>query len=184
MLSMSAIFRSVLSVSAATVLSRATGYARVLAQAAILGTGAVADAYALAILLPGLLYELFMGGILYSIFIPVLVDRMTVHGEADARRLTNALFTLVVPLMGLVALVAIVFAGPLVGLVGAWGEADATLSAAEVRQAEGYAVFFLRLFALQMLFYGVSTIATGVLQAHRRFFLPTFAPVLNNLIII
>jgi putative peptidoglycan lipid II flippase len=184
MLSMSAIFRSVLSVSAATVLSRATGYARVLAQAAILGTGAVADAYALAILLPGLLYELFMGGILYSIFIPVLVDRMTVHGEADARRLTNALFTLVVPLMGLVALVTIVFAGPLVGLIGAWGEADATLSAAEGRQAEGYAVFFLRLFALQMLFYGVSTIATGVLQAHRRFFLPTFAPVLNNLIII
>jgi len=35
-----------------------------------------------------------------------------------------------------------------------------------------------------MLFYGVTTIATGVLQAHRRFFLPTFAPVLNNLIIV
>src|SRR3712207_4086126 len=38
--------------------------------------------------------------------------------------------------------------------------------------------------ALQMLFYGITTIATGVLQSHRRFFLPTFAPVLNNLIII
>src|SRR3712207_9552692 len=38
--------------------------------------------------------------------------------------------------------------------------------------------------ALQVIFYGVSTIATGVLQAHRRFFLPTFAPVLNNLLVI
>jgi putative peptidoglycan lipid II flippase len=35
-----------------------------------------------------------------------------------------------------------------------------------------------------MLFYGISTIGTGVLQAHRHFFLPTFAPVLNNLMVI
>jgi putative peptidoglycan lipid II flippase len=46
------------------------------------------------------------------------------------------------------------------------------------------AVLFFRIFAVQMLFYGVSTIATGVLQSHRRFFLPTFAPVLNNLLVI
>ena len=182
---MTGILRSVLSISAATVLSRATGYLRWSAQAAALGAGAgavVAQAYAVAVLLPSLIYELFVGGILYSIFIPVLVERMTSHGEDDARRLTNALFTLVLPLMALLALAGIVFAGPLVALVSDW-EAS-TLSAAEVRQAEGYAVFFFRIFALQMIFYGVTTIATGVLQAHRRFFLPTFAPVLNNLIII
>jgi putative peptidoglycan lipid II flippase len=180
---LTSLLRSVLSISAATVFSRVTGYARVLAQAAVLGAGAVADAYALAILLPGLIYELFMGGILYSIFIPVLVDRMTSHGEEDARRLTNALFTLVLPLMALLTLVGVVFAGPLVGLVGDWGASE-TLSPQQVRQAEEYGVFFFRIFALQMLFYGVSTIATGVLQAHRHFFLPTFAPVLNNLIVI
>ncbi len=57
-------------------------------QAAVLGTAIVADAYAYAVLLPTLIYELFLGGILYSIFIPVLVDRITKHGEDDARRLT------------------------------------------------------------------------------------------------
>src|SRR3712207_6715220 len=181
---MTGILRSVLSISAATFLSRATGYLRWSAQAAALGAGVVAEAYGLAILLPSLIYELFIGGILYSIFIPVLVDRITGHGEEDARRLTNALFTLVLPLMGLLTLAGIFFAGPLVGLVGAWGEPSADLSAAEVEQAERYAVFFFRVFALQMLFYGITTIATGVLQSHRRFFLPTFAPVLNNLIII
>jgi len=175
-----------LSISVATVFSRATGYLRWSAQAAALGAGAgavVAEAYSVAILLPGLIYELFVGGILYSIFIPVLVDRMTSHGEDDARRLTNALFTLVLPLMGLLALAGILFAGPLVDLVADWDNAE-NLSAAQVRQAEDYGVFFFRIFALQMLFYGVTTIATGVLQAHRRFFLPTFAPVLNNLIVI
>ncbi len=180
---MTGVLRSILSISAATVLSRVTGYVRLSAQAAVLGVGVVADAYALAILLPSLIYELFLGGILYSIFIPVLVDRMTSHGGEDARRLTSALFTLVLPLMALLTLLGVIFAGPLVALVGAWSPSGA-ISPTDARQTTDLAVLLFRIFALQMLFYGVSTIATGVLQAHRRFFLPTFAPVLNNLIIV
>ncbi|CAA9408762.1 MAG: Proposed peptidoglycan lipid II flippase MurJ [uncultured Rubrobacteraceae bacterium] len=180
---MTGVLRSILSISAATVLSRVTGYVRLSAQAAVLGVGVVADAYALAILLPSLIYELFLGGILYSIFIPVLVDRMTSHGGEDARRLTSALFTLVLPLMALLTLLGVIFAGPLVALVGAWSPSGA-ISPTDARRTTDLAVLLFRIFALQMLFYGVSTIATGVLQAHRRFFLPTFAPVLNNLIIV
>ena len=180
---MSAILRSVLSISVATVLSRATGYARWMAQAAVLAGGLVADAYTASILLPSLIYELFMGGILYSIFIPVLVDRITTHGEEDARRLTNALFTLVLPLMVILSVVGIVFAEPLVLLVTNWQSAEG-LSRAKAGEVQDLAVFFFRIFILQMFFYGISTIGTGVLQAHRRFFLPTFAPVLNNLIVI
>ena len=180
---MAAILRAMLSISAATVLSRATGYARWMAQAAVLGTTLVADAYTVSIILPSLVYELFLGGILYSIFIPVLVDRITTHGEDDARGLTNALFTLVLPVMGALALVGIVFAEPFVRLFTDWGAAT-ELSPAEAGRTVDLAVLFFRIFAVQMLFYGVSTIATGVLQAHRRFFLPTFAPVLNNLLVI
>src|SRR5215211_413787 len=159
---MSAILRSVFSISVATVISRATGYARWMAQAAALGAGYVADAYTASILLPGLIYELFMGGILYSIFIPVLVDRITRVGEEDARRLTSALFTLVL-------------------LVTDW---QSGLSPAEAGRTLDLAVLFFRIFSLQMFFYGISTISTGVLQAHRHFFLPTFAPVLNNMMVI
>src|SRR5918999_1453652 len=182
-LDMAAILRAMLSISAATVLSRATGYARWMAQAAVLGTTLVADAYTASILLPGLIYELFLGGILYSIFIPVLVDRITTHGEEDARGLTNALFTLVLPVMGALALVGIVFAEPFVRLFTDWGAAT-ELAPAEAGRTVDLATLFFRIFAVQMIFYGVSTIATGVLQAHRRFFLPTFAPVLNNLLVI
>src|SRR5215210_3381730 len=180
---MAAILKSMLSISLATVLSRATGYGRWMAQAAVLGTLLVSDAYTASILLPSLIYELFMGGILYSIFIPVLVDRITTHGEEDARSLTNALFTLVLPLMLVLSLVGMVFAEPLVGLVTNWQSAD-SLSAAQVEEVQDLAVFFFRIFVLQMFFYGISTVGTGVLQAHRRFFLPTFAPVLNNLTVI
>src|SRR3712207_4072500 len=180
---MAAILRAMLSISAATGLSRATGYARWMAQAAVLGTTLVADAYTVSIILPSLVYELFLGGILYSIFIPVLVERMTTHGEEDARLLTNALFTLVLPVMAVLALVGIAFAEPFVTLFTDWGAAE-ELSPSEAERTADLAVLFFRIFAVQMLFYGVSTIATGVLQSHRRFFLPTFAPVLNNLLVI
>jgi putative peptidoglycan lipid II flippase len=178
---MTSILRSILSISVATVLSRATGYGRYMAQAAALGAGYVADAYTASILLPGLIYELFMGGILYSIFIPVLVDRITRVGEEDARRLTNALFTLMLPLIMVLSVAGIVFARPLVLLVTDW---QSGLSPSEAGRTLDLAVLFFRIFSLQILFYGISTIGTGVLQAHRHFFLPTFAPVLNNLMVI
>jgi putative peptidoglycan lipid II flippase len=102
-------------------------------------------------------------------------------GEEDARRLTNALFTLVMPLMMVLSVAGIVFARPLVLLVTDW---QSGLSPAEAGRTLDLAVLFFRVFSLQMLFYGISTIGTGVLQAHRHFFLPTFAPVLNNLMVI
>jgi putative peptidoglycan lipid II flippase len=46
------------------------------------------------------------------------------------------------------------------------------------------ATFFLRWFMPQIVFYGVGAIATGLLNAHRRFAAPMFAPILNNLIVI
>src|SRR5215216_5205127 len=172
---MTSILRSILSISAAT------GYARWMAQAAALGAGYVADAYTASIILPSLIYELFMGGILYSIFIPVLVDRITKVGEEDARRLTNALFTLVLPLMVILSVLGIVFARPLLLLVTDW---QSGLSPTDAERTLDLALLFFRIFILQMFFYGISTIGTGVLQAHRHFFLPTFAPVLNNLMVV
>ncbi|MDP8948608.1 MAG: murein biosynthesis integral membrane protein MurJ [Actinomycetota bacterium] len=180
---MAAILRPVLSMSAATALSRITGYARIMTQAATLGTGVVANAYTLSNALPTQIYELFMGGLLSSIFVPLLVERLTRHGEEDARRLTNALLTLILPFLGVVVLLGIFFAEPLVALTTAWGPAE-DFSRQEAQRATSLAVLLFRVFALQILFYGVGALATGVLQSHRRFFLPTFAPVLNNLTVI
>jgi putative peptidoglycan lipid II flippase len=180
---MAAILRSVLSMSAATTLSRITGYARTMTQAAVLGTGVVANAYTLSNALPTQIYELFMGGLLSSIFVPLLVERLSRHGEEDARRLTNVLLTLILPFLGIVALFGVFFAEPLVALTTAWGPTE-DFSRQETHEATSLAVLLFRVFALQILFYGVGSIATGVLQSHRRFFLPTFAPVLNNLVVI
>lgn len=172
-----------LSISAATFLSRASGYVRIMVFAAVLGTGVVSQAYTVASLLPNLIYELFLGGIFYSIFIPVLIERITNHGEEDARALTNALFTFALPLLAVVALLGVVFAEPLVKLATAWNSTR-ELSPEKAEQTLEIAVLLFRIFVLQMVLYGINTIGTGVLQSHRYFFLPTFAPVLNNVLII
>ena len=46
------------------------------------------------------------------------------------------------------------------------------------------ATFFLRWFMPQIVFYGLGSVATGLLNAHRRFAAPMFAPILNNLVVI
>src|SRR3954471_20293533 len=113
---MAAILRAVLSTSVATALSRITGYVRTMVQAAVLGTGVVANAYGVSNGISNMLYELFLGGVLWAIFVPLLVERMTNHGEEDAQRLTNALLTLFLPLLAAVALLGVIFAEPLVNL--------------------------------------------------------------------
>lgn len=181
---MSSILRSVFTMSVATGVSRLTGFLRTAAQTAALGTGALANAYTLSNTLPNQIYELFMGGLLSSIFIPLLVERLTKHGEEDARRLTNALLTLVVPVLALVVLLGILFAGPLVNLTTNWGAGGSCAATGAGQNPAGLATLLFRVFALQVLFYGVGAVAMGVLNSHRHFFLPTIAPVLNNLIVI
>jgi putative peptidoglycan lipid II flippase len=46
------------------------------------------------------------------------------------------------------------------------------------------ATFLLRWFMPQIVFYGVGAVAIGLLNAHRRFAVPMFAPILNNLIVV
>ncbi|HZY66413.1 MAG TPA: lipid II flippase MurJ, partial [Rubrobacteraceae bacterium] len=148
---MTTILRSMLSISAATVLSRATGFLRIMVFAAALGTGIVAQAYTVSSLLPSLIYELFLGGIFYSIFIPILVDRITHHGEEDAQDLTNALFTVAFPLLAVVSLAGIIFAEPIIRLATDWSSTQ-ELSPQETQQVLDLAVLFFRIFVVQMLF--------------------------------
>jgi putative peptidoglycan lipid II flippase len=163
-----------------TSLSRVTGYLRLVAMTATLGVtvSALGSVYTIANLTPNIIYELILGGILTSVFVPVFVDRMTTKGREDAREVADRLMTLVlVVLVGAAALGA-VFAEPIIRLYFVSSEAPD-------REAQiQLGVFFLRWFMPQIVFYGVGAVAIGLLQANRRFAAPMFAPVLNNLVVI
>jgi putative peptidoglycan lipid II flippase len=163
-----------------TALSRLTGFLRLTAMTATLGVtvSSLGSIYTVANLTPNIVYELILGGILTSVFVPVFVDRLESKGPADAREVADRLITLVLAVSVVITVVAAVFAEQIIQLY-------LVASDRPDRRAEiELGVFFLRWFMPQIVFYGVGAVAIGLLQAHRRFAPPMFAPILNNLVVI
>ena len=164
-----------------TLLSRITGFGRLAAMTAAFGIveGPLADAYNKANVAPNIVYELVLGGVLSSVLIPVLVETMG-RDRDEHRHVTNTITTLA----GLVLLaitVSGILAAPWLATLFTLG-ADGTRT--EVAELRAVVTLFLRLFLPQVLFYGLTTIWTAYLNAHRHFAWPMFAPVLNNVVVI
>ena len=65
--------------AAGTTLSRASGFARILAIAWVLGQHSLADAYNLANTVPNTIYDLLLGGVLSATLLPVLMEALSRH---------------------------------------------------------------------------------------------------------
>jgi putative peptidoglycan lipid II flippase len=165
--------------TAGTTLSRLTGFLRLSAMTAALGVtvSSLGSIYTVANLTPNIVYELILGGILTSVFVPVFVDRLETRGLDDAREVADGMITLVLAVLVAVALLSALFAEQIIRLY-------LVASDRPDRRAEiELGVFLLRWFMPQIVFYGIGAVAIGLLQAHRRFAPPMFAPILNNLIV-
>ncbi|MEK7423257.1 MAG: murein biosynthesis integral membrane protein MurJ [Actinomycetota bacterium] len=172
---MSGLLRSNLVVAAGTALSRLTGLLRVAVFAIVVGQSALADAYQSANQSPNAVYELLLGGVLSASLVP-LFTRQAERRDDDA---TSAVVTVCV--LALTAVTALsVAAAPWVFRLFSLDVASG-VNEAEYR-AVGTAL--ARIFLIQVFFYGVTAIATALLQARRRFFAAAWAPVLSNLVIV
>jgi len=163
-----------------TVLSRATGLVRVAALAWAMGVSvsALADTYNTANTAPNILYELVLGGILTSVFVPVFVRWRTQHGREEAWDVAHRVLSLATVLLCVLAVIGIVGAPWLMRLYLVAAPGDDL--AAEIELG----TYLLRWFMPQVVFYGIGAIAAGMLNAEGRFAAPMFAPVLNNLTVI
>jgi putative peptidoglycan lipid II flippase len=172
--------RSTAAMAVGTTLSRITGFARVAAMAFALGVAEsrLADAYNVANNIPNIVYELILGGILTSVFVPVFVQQMQSRSREEAWRSAQAVMTVAVVVLGIVMLAGILAAPWIVKLY------TLRVPAADRADVQPLATFFLRIFMPQIALYGLGAVATGLLNAHRRFAVPMFAPILNNLVVI
>jgi len=173
-----AFVRNTAVMSIGTALSRLTGFLRVTAAAAALGAGLVPSAYNAANVTPNIVYELVLGGVLTSVFVPVFVEWLEKRGRDEAWELARRILTLALIGLTAIAALAIVFAPQIMRLyyVGADPRTRETSIA--------LGTFFLRWFMPQIVFYGLGAVAIGLLNANRRFALPMFAPILNNLTVV
>lgn len=171
-----------------TAASRITGFLRYAALAYVLGLTLrygqtnLPSTYNLANSMPNMIYDLVMGGIIASLFIPVFVEYLSTRSREEAWYVASSATNISVIVLGLVTLLGI-FASPLIirlmTLFGSYSAGDVT-----TQVVRDQATLLLRFFVPQIIFYGLSAIFGGLLNAHRHFKAPAFAPIANNLVVI
>jgi putative peptidoglycan lipid II flippase len=160
----------------ATVASRLLGVVREIVAAALFGASNDKAAYVIAYYVPFFVQRLLLGGTLSIVFIPTISRYLARGDDEGARRLSGSLFTLVLLLgIGMVAVGEL--AAPLLVRIAAPGFAASPGLTAT-------AVGLTRIIFIAMLFLALSLFVTGFLQAHQRFTVPAFSPLLFNLVII
>ena len=92
----SGIRRDTILVTLCTLLSRITGFGRVVATAAVLGVGVLGDVYQTANMIPNLLFELVAGGVLQAVLVPSFVAARREGGNAALSEATQATAAVIV----------------------------------------------------------------------------------------
>jgi putative peptidoglycan lipid II flippase len=155
-------------------LSRILGLVRERVLATYFGTGLHADVFSAGMRLPNVLQNLLGEGTLSASFIPAYSALLGQGRTAEAGRVAGAAFALLFAVAGAICLVGIPLA-PLIVSVFTPGFTG---------QRRELAIAVVRIFLPMMALLVLSAWALGILNSHRRFFLPYFAPVLWNAAII
>src|SRR5919199_864654 len=101
-----------------TALSRLTGLGKVAALTFAVGVAEsrLADSYNIANTLPNVIYELVLGGVLTSVFIPVLVEELRTRSRDDAWESASTLVSTAMTVLVALSAAAVVLAPWIVGL--------------------------------------------------------------------
>ena len=165
-------------VTVGTLVSRLTGFGRVLVTAAVLSNGVLGDTYHTANTIPNLLFELIAAGVLQAILIPSYVAARREGGDDQLGESTGAITGVVLVALGVVSAV-FVLAAPLIGWL-------LTLAGDQALQHDKRVLMtrMLMVFVPQVLFYGLGMVTSAALAARRRFAAAALAPAVNNIIVI
>ncbi len=167
--------RSFVTVSSGTLASRLLGFVRDSMVAALLGAGAVADAFLVAFQLVNVVRRLLTEGALNAALVPVWLRLRDTEGAAAAAAFAGRLLgTVSATLVVVTALIG--FAIPLVITALAPGFAGGETLAMAVADA--------RLMLPYLAFAGPVTVLMAVMNAQGRFALTAFSPLLFNVALI
>lgn len=173
-------------VGAGILTSRLMGFVRERVVAHFFGLGAHADVFQVAFRGPNLLQNLLGEGTISAAFIPIYSKMIEEGREREAGRFAGAIFGLLLALTAALSLVGILLAEPIVTIFAVGFRDDAAAVAAGELPINR---FELAVQAVRIIFPMTGLLVLGawclgILNSHRRFFLPYFAPVLWNAAII
>jgi putative peptidoglycan lipid II flippase len=160
-------------VSGLTLVSRLTGFLRDIALAAVLGNGALADAFFVALRLPNHFRAIFAEGAFNAAFVPTYAATLATDGEAAGRHYAGRVLTALLVVQLVVLAAAEILMQPFIDLM-----------APNYGTGTEYGPLALTLTRITFPYLACVTLVTlvgGVLNAHQRFAAAAFAPVLFNL---
>lgn len=170
--------RNALVMAMGTALSRLSGFARVLAVIWVLGQSNLSDAYNLANTLPNIVYELLLGGVLSATLLPVLMQslarRALDRDDTEASAVVTFLAVVLLVGTGLFWLAAPLLMHLYLALA----------SGPRAGPERALATSWLRYFAPQLFFIGLTAISNALLNARRRFGAVAFSPIVANVVTI
>jgi len=165
-------------VSAAVLLSRVVGLVRDMVTLNYLGTETLAaNAYAVASRFPEAIFMIVAGGAIGSAFIPTFSAYFVRDNETGAWRLFSSVINLITVVVAAIAVLAGIFAAPLIQFF----YADQIALAPELLPLT---VTLMRVMLLSTVIFAASGVIMGALNARQHFLLPALAPTVYNLGII
>lgn len=170
----SGLARSAGLLSIGNVASRILGLVREMVIATIFGPSGLVSAFTVASLVPTMLYDFLIGGMLSAALVPVLSDYTRPERRAELTRLVGALVSLVAVTLAVVVLF-LQLAAPQVAwlLAGGFDEFDPTLLPLTTQ--------LIRLIAPAVWFFSMAGLLTAILYALQRFTFPALATAIYNL---
>lgn len=157
-------------VAGGILVTRVLGYVRERVTAHYLGNGAIADAFRIALRIPNAIRNLLGEGTLSASFIPAYAALNEREDRSAARALAGAVAGLLLLASGILALIGVVFAPQLTSL----------LAPGLAPGSRAVAVTLMRLLFPMSGLMVCSAWCLGILNTHRRFFLPYAAPAMWN----
>jgi putative peptidoglycan lipid II flippase len=173
------LLRSTASITAGNVASRVTGFVRVIAIGAALGTTFLGNTYQTSNLVSNILFELLAAGLLSSVLVPTFVRLVDAGERDDAEHVAGAVLGVCLAVLGAVLAVGLVLR-PLIMRLLTIAVTDPHVR----RQEVALGSFLLWFFLPQLLLYAAGAVATALLNGARKFAAPAFAPVANNVVVI
>jgi putative peptidoglycan lipid II flippase len=168
--------KSFLSVGGFTLLSRVTGFLRDIALGAILGAGLLADAFVVAQKLPNHFRAIFGEGAFNAAYVPSYARVLHGEGLPAARGFAGQVVTLLLLSQLVVLALAWAFTPELVDLLAPGFRAEP--------EKFSRTVALTQITFPYLLFVTLVTLQSATLNAHGRFAVAAFAPVLMNLCVI
>ncbi|HHT36504.1 MAG TPA: murein biosynthesis integral membrane protein MurJ [Firmicutes bacterium] len=151
-------------------LSRVLGFVRERAIATVFGRTWETDVFFAAFAIPDLMYQLLVGGVISSAFIPVFTQYLAKDDEKQAWHVASSFINLTGTLLVMMTILGIIFTPILAPLVGIGFEGEQRSLLVKLMRITFPAVFFTAL----------SGISMGVLNSYQKFTLPAIGPLIYN----